>query len=111
MDMRIPRVPDGLKEAPAQVLRTAFAGIGQLLLMADRIRNPPPGPERTALAAAALPVPNYDQLSLASLRGRLRNLDQAQLRVLVDYERAHAGRAAVVTMFERRIAKLASAGD
>ena len=56
-------------------------------------------------------MPNYDQLSLASLRGRLRNLDQAQLRVLVDYERAHAGRAAVVTMFERRIAKLASAGD
>jgi hypothetical protein len=53
-----------------------------------------------------LPVPGYDALSLPSLRARLRNLDTSQLRVLIAYERAHAGRADVVTMFERRIAKL-----
>jgi hypothetical protein len=57
---------------------------------------------------AALPVPNYDELSVASLRARLRNLDAAQVRVMADYERANAGREAVVTMFERRIAKLES---
>jgi hypothetical protein len=65
--------------------------------------EPEPEPE-----AAALPVPNYDALSLPSLRARLRNLDVAQLRVLAAYERAHAGRLDVVMMFERRIAKLAS---
>jgi len=43
---------------------------------------------------------------VASLRARLRNLDVAQVRQLADYERAHAARADVVTMFERRIVKL-----
>jgi hypothetical protein len=60
--------------------------------------------------AAALPVPGYDGLSIASLRARLRNLDPAQLRVLADYERAGQARADVLTMFERRIAKLEAAG-
>jgi hypothetical protein len=36
----------------------------------------------------------------------LRNLDVAQVRELAEYERAHAVRADVLTMFERRIAKL-----
>jgi hypothetical protein len=53
-----------------------------------------------------LPVPNYDGLTVPSLRARLRNLDPAQLRALIDYEKANAGRADVLTMFERRIAKL-----
>lgn len=59
--------------------------------------------------AADLPVPGYDQLTLASLRSRLRYLDIGQLRVLADYERATANRADVVGMFERRIAKLRAA--
>ena len=56
--------------------------------------------------APGAPLPNYDELSIASLRARLRNLDVAQLRQLVEYESAHAGRADVITMFERRMAKL-----
>jgi hypothetical protein len=67
--------------------------------------EPEPAPEP---AQTALPVPNYDELSVASLRARLRNLDPSQVRALLDYEKAHAGRAPVVTMFERRIAKLES---
>jgi hypothetical protein len=59
-------------------------------------------------AEASLPVPNYDSLTIASLRARLRNLDQSQVQVLFDYEKANAGRADVLTMFERRIAKLES---
>jgi hypothetical protein len=43
---------------------------------------------------------------VASLRARLRNLDVAQVRQLAEYERTHAGRADVLTMFERRIVKL-----
>jgi len=66
------------------------------------------GPAEAELAAppAELPVPNYDGLSLPSLRARLRGLDVPQLRTLVDYERANAARADVITMFERRIEKL-----
>jgi len=58
------------------------------------------------IAPPIAPLPNYDELSIASLRARLRNLDVPQLRQLVEYESAHAGRADVITMFERRIAKL-----
>jgi hypothetical protein len=58
-----------------------------------------------------LPMPDYDDLSLASIRARLRNLDPAQLRLLAEYERAHASRAAILVMFERRIAKLESDQD
>jgi hypothetical protein len=178
--MRVPPVSERIKEVPAQALRGVFAGIGQLLLITDKLRNKPPvaadpprarTPERskpvadataseptpapakpdTAKAAAAKParteapkppptpptrdfdktgnvrllhdaetsaappvspadsgppLPNYDELSVASLRARLRNLDVAQVRRLAEYERAHAARAEVVTMFERRIAKL-----
>ena len=200
--MRIPQqVAERVKEAPAQALRAVFSGIGQVLLVADRIKNRtaepgrtepgpaepgraepgragpataaplaeagpgqaaakdeprwrsldetgnvrllseedlpdvkpaaepaaaeaeptpaeagPAGPPAAEAAAepaatpeqAALPVPNYDDLTVASLRARLRNLDQSQVRMLLDYEKAHAGRADVLTMFERRIAKLES---
>jgi len=63
-------------------------------------------PPARSTREASLPVPNYDDLSVASLRARLRNLDTGQVRTLLDYEKANAGRAAVLTMFERRIAKL-----
>ena len=171
--MRVPQVSERIKEVPAQALRGVFAGIGQLLLITDKLRNkvpidaaPPrartpepskpvaaatasepavstprtrdfdktgnvrlldaetfaaapvsPAPAGTAAAAAAPaagseagdsgpPLPNYDELSVASLRARLRNLDVARVRQLAEYERAHAARAEVITMFERRIAKL-----
>jgi hypothetical protein len=184
--MRIPQqVTERVKEAPAQALRAVFSGIGQVLLVADRLKTratepdrapapagqdgaprdetrwrsldetgnvrllsetaAPASPAATEPAAAAeladaagpgsaadagpaatpesaasagpaaagpaqpdLPVPNYDDLSVASLRARLRNLDLSQVRVLLEYEKDHAGRAAVLTMFERRIAKLES---
>ena len=170
--MRVPQVSERIKEAPAQALRGVFAGIGQLLLYTDKLRNKtpasqqvprarapepaeqvtpaaaarvePPAPAASASTASAaapsaappaadrdfdktgnvrlltgteaaevsappvaeLPLANYDELSVASLRARLRNLDVTQLRELAGYERAHAGRADVITMFERRVAKL-----
>jgi hypothetical protein len=63
-------------------------------------------PESTT-DAAALPLANYDELTIASLRARLRTLTPEQLTVLIEYEKAHANRADVITMFERRITKLA----
>jgi hypothetical protein len=202
--MRVPQVTERMKEAPAHALRAVFAGIGQVLLVADRIKNratdgdgtppaaapePPaaasatapadaapagtapagtapagaaPAPDAPADAAAPaapavpaapapaaatkaqaaapaartaaakapaaravapvapatapavpagpaagdLPLPHYDELSVPSLRARMRSLNPAQLRGLVDYERAHEGRDDVLAMFERRIAKV-----
>jgi hypothetical protein len=161
--MRVPQVSERIKEAPAQALRGVFAGIGQLLLITDKLRNktpsypppprtpqesetvapvseapaasvteapvseapapPPAAPvteakdfdktgnvrlvaEPEAPAETGEPLPNYGELSLASLRARLRNLDVAQLRQVAEYERAHEARADVIAMFERRIAKL-----
>jgi len=63
-----------------------------------------------APAESEPPLPNYDQLSIASLRARLRNLDVTQVRGLVEYEKGHSGRTDVLAMLERRIAKL-EAGD
>jgi cytoskeletal protein RodZ len=57
-------------------------------------------------AGGDLPLPGYDELSVPSLRARMRSLNPAQLRALADYERAHEGRDAVLAMFERRIAKV-----
>jgi hypothetical protein len=163
--MRVPpQVSDRIKEAPAQALRGVFAGIGQLLLITDKLRNKTPaqapparapqpsvtrpdpdppvptadevtkardtdqtgnvrlltseeaGSGSTAPAVDAtdaepgVPLPNYDELPIASLRARLRNLDAAQVKQLAEYERAHAARADVIAMFERRMAKL-EAGD
>jgi hypothetical protein len=199
--MRIPQqVSERVKEAPAQALRAVFSGIGQVLLVADRMKSraaepdhapsgpaePEPQPTGTMVrdetrwrsldetgnvrlipgedtskaktaaaspapevteasevtevvhetavvsespvlseqspaespvvpeepeeSATSLPVPNYDNLTVPSLRARLRNLDTAQLHTLIDYEKAHAGRGDVLTMFERRIAKLESDG-
>src|ERR1035437_6928938 len=40
--MRVPQVSERIKEAPAQALRGVFAGIGQLLLISDKLRNKAP---------------------------------------------------------------------
>jgi len=39
-----------------------------------------------------LPLPDFDHMTLGSLRGRLRALDTAQLVIIRDYEKAHANR-------------------
>ena len=115
--MRVPQVSERVKELPAQALRGVFAGVGQLLLITDKLKNktpagqqgpPSPGQKRpepvangpapgekkpeardlnqtgnvrlvgdaragaTAPTAGEpdLPLPNYDELSIASLRAR-----------------------------------------
>ena len=191
--MPIPQVNDRIKEAPAVMLRAVFAGVGQLLLAADKVRTRAAGtswpaghtaPEGRARAqsrwhtlddtrsgtvplarertqshnysqrtspakpavqeepvvqaapafvqdapaaqdapavaqdepavpvaptAEAPPLPGYDDLSLPSLRARMRVLDAAALRAVLAYEKAHAHRDDVITMFERRLAKITTA--
>ena len=66
--------------------------------------------EPVSREAASQPFPNYDQLSVASLRARLRGLDLAQVRQALRYEKAHGSRSDVITMYERRIEKLREMG-
>jgi hypothetical protein len=85
--------------APAAVSAPEPAAVPEPVSAAEPVAAP-------VSAADEAPLPNYDELSVASLRARLRNLDVTQVRKLADYERAHAARADVLTMFERRVAKL-----
>ena len=61
--MRVPQVSERIKEVPAQALRGVFAGIGQLLLITDKLRNKAPAgadvprartPERSQPVADAM---------------------------------------------------------
>jgi hypothetical protein len=186
--MDIPQVPDQVRKAPTLALRAVFAGIGKLLLAADRPeagrpatgpkhaasrRGPrlgpaadvpgqrwrsldetgnvrllpaeeladadgsplPPAPRREplpdgqdraaevmlpmasqpltgnvpvgeSLVIHQLPLPGYDALSLASIRARVRALDVGQLQALLVHERKNAERPEVLSIIERRIAKL-----
>jgi hypothetical protein len=54
--------------------------------------------------AAALPLPNYGELSIPQLRARLRTLSAAELERLIGYERATTERAAYLTMLQNRLA-------
>jgi hypothetical protein len=131
--MAIPRVPEQVRRAPILAIRAVFVGIGRVLMIADRptpvvvvaepareAREPQvtsapivvgqddrgPAVAGRTHSAPDLPLPNYDGLSLASIRARLRGLDVTQLKTLLDYEATNAERADVLGMFERRIEKL-----
>jgi hypothetical protein len=55
-----------------------------------------------------LPIPDFDNITLGSLRARLRNLSVEQLVTLREWEQAHAHRLPVLTALDNRIAKLGS---
>jgi hypothetical protein len=65
-----------------------------------------PAATEPAATETAPPIANYGQLTIASLRARLRGLTITQVRELIVYERAHADRPDVISMFERRVTKL-----
>lgn len=88
--------------APAALTDDESVGAQALIAaVADRDQAPP-----VAVEHAALPLPDYDHLTLGSLRSRLRRLSAADLAVLRDYEAAHARRLPVLSLLENRIAKL-----
>jgi hypothetical protein len=124
-----------MKEGPASsMLRAMFAGLGSLMSVVDRVRNKPAAeaptpaaapaptvarttthpetvaaeitPEPEPATASALPLANYDELSVASLRARLRNLSNDDLNQLMTYERAHQDRPEVIKMFQNRLTKM-----
>lgn len=70
----------------------------------DRVRKD------AAPSAEDLAVPTYDELTLPSIRARLRKLTIAQVRDLRAYEVAHQGRPEFIKMYDNRISKLESEG-
>ncbi|MFV2196016.1 hypothetical protein [Nocardiopsis sp. LOL_012] len=56
-----------------------------------------------------LAVPTYDELTLPSVRARLRKLTVDQVRDLRAYEVAHQGRSDFIKMYDNRITKLEAA--
>jgi hypothetical protein len=86
--------------APGTAAPTAEAVTEQLL----REHSVPAEPSR-----ADLPIADFDNAGIASLRARLRSLSIEDLVVLREWELAHAHRLPVLTMLDNRIAKLQSA--
>jgi hypothetical protein len=98
-----PAEPEPRSEPDGRPARRSLDSTGNV-----RLLTPEDLAAKAPVATASLPLPGYDGLSIASLRARLRTLDADQLGVLIQYEEENAGRAEVVAMFERRIAKLRS---
>jgi hypothetical protein len=69
---------------------------------------PAPRAAEAEPATQAPPLPGYDDLSIASLRARLRVLDAATIQEMLAYEKAHARREPVIAMLERRLAKISA---
>ncbi len=71
---------------------------------------PAAGPDVSERAPAGdPPVPGWDELTLGSIRARLRRLSEDDLVALHDYEERHAGRADVLSMLQNRLTKVRSA--
>jgi hypothetical protein len=58
------------------------------------------------MASNKPPLPNYDQLPLATLRHRIRSLDEERLHQLIAYEREHGDRVHVLEILRARLEQL-----
>lgn len=59
-------------------------------------------------SAGDLPLPDFDNISIGSLRARLRSLSVEDLVTLREWEKAHAHRLPVITLLDNRIAKVSA---
>ncbi|MEU7749149.1 hypothetical protein [Nonomuraea sp. NPDC049158] len=62
--------------------------------------------ETKVAADLAEPLPGYSELTVASLRARMRGKSAEQITELIAYEQATSGRPEVVRMYENRLVKL-----
>ncbi len=53
-----------------------------------------------------LPLPGYDRMTLAQVRGHLRELTAQDVADLLEYERANANRPPFLTLLSNRIVTL-----
>ncbi|WP_406312052.1 hypothetical protein OHA77_25745 [Streptosporangium sp. NBC_01639] len=93
-----------------KVVKAAGAGAASAKVTETRIADPAmaePVPE--AITVPTEPMPGYGQLTVASLRARMRGKSAGQIGDLLAYERATTARPEVVRMYENRLVKLESA--
>jgi hypothetical protein len=58
-----------------------------------------------------LPLPEYDHIPTGHLPARISPLDSAGVRLLLDYERAHADRPMIVAILEHRLEALSNGAE
>jgi len=58
-----------------------------------------------------LPITDFDNVTLGSLRSRLRSLSLEELATLRSWEKAHGDRLPVLTLLDNRIAKVKASDD
>ena len=73
--------------------------------------TPEPQPAAAPQGPAEAPVPGWDELTLGSIRARLRRLSEDDLVALHDWEEAHDARPDVLSMLMNRLAKVRSAEE
>lgn len=56
----------------------------------------------TAPGRDELPIPDYDHLPVTGLGHRIRSLTEAELDLLIAYERAHGARLPIMNVLEQR---------
>ncbi|WP_028849997.1 lipid droplet-associated protein [Thermocrispum municipale] len=78
--------------------------------VAARDADPSDDPDQSEGPRAPEWLPNYDQLTLAQLRARLRQFSAEQLAELLAYEKATSNRPSYAGMLQRRIERV-SGGD
>ena len=103
MEPETSAAPEATAEPQAGGAETARPSPRRVAAETSRSPRPRPRPRRPA---AALPLANYDELSVASLRARLRNLSNDDLTQLMTYEKAHQNRPEVIKMFQNRLIKM-----
>jgi hypothetical protein len=59
-----------------------------------------------AVTGLAEPLPGYSELTVASLRARMRGKSAEQISAFLVFEQATTARPEVVRMYENRLAKL-----
>jgi hypothetical protein len=79
--------------------------------VAQALTPPPASPDGIRPAAASRPselLAGYDEMSLAELRIKLRELSLPQLEALLVYEHTHRDRPAFITLLSNRISTVRS---
>ncbi|TMR88291.1 hypothetical protein EJK15_67120 [Nonomuraea basaltis] len=70
------------------------------------VAEEPAAAEPAAATEPAEPLPGYSEMTVASLRARMRGKTAEQIGAFLAYERATKARPEVERMFENRLAKL-----
>ena len=99
----VPATEDVPEEAPAIAEELAAAEAHTTVASDEVLEKVRKG---AAPAVEDLAVPTYDELTLPSVRARLRKLTIEQVRDLRAYEVAHGGRTEFIKMYDNRIAKM-----